>query len=75
MVNMFIMPGQASDLIDGNKCLLVSDSNEVVEQLDSRKLKQKDLSDMAYNELFRRHFDLSRYLTKNQYNTYTGILQ
>jgi len=70
------MPGQASDnLIDGDKCLLVSDSNEVVEQLDSRKLKQKDLSDMAYNELFRRHFDLSRYLTKNQYNTYAGILQ
>ena len=52
------------------KYLLVSDSNEVSDQLDSKKLSYDDLVKMAQDNLFKRHFDMTRYLTKTQYDTY-----
>lgn len=63
-------------VIEPNKYLLVSDSNETINQLDSKKLSQADLVLMAQDNLFKKHLGImGRYLTINQYNTYVDILE
>lgn len=60
--------------LDG-KYLLVSDSNEIGNQYDSKKLSKADLVNIAEDNLFKRHLDImSQYLTKTQYQTYKGII-
>ena len=55
--------------------LLVSDSNEMGEQFDSKKLEYAELVELAQDALFNKHVPiLSQYLTVNQYNTYKNIL-
>ena len=57
-----------------NTCMLVSDSDEVRDQLDSKKLEYPTLVDLAEDNLFRKHLDMSRYLTYNQFGIYSGML-
>ena len=63
------MTGQSTDgIIDGNSFLLVSDSNEVGEQYDSKKLKQSELVELAQENLFKKVMDImSLYMTDSQY--------
>lgn len=58
-----------------DSCMLVSDSNEVGNQLESKQLGYGTLTDMAENNLFKKYFDMSKYLTKNQYDVYKGMLE
>lgn len=58
-----------------NTCMLVSDSNEVGNQLDSKKLEYGTLAELAQDNLFKKYLDMSRYLTKNQYEVYKGLLE
>ena len=60
--------------IRSDRSLLVSDSNEMSEQLDSKQLKYPELADLAFDRFFKRNLDLSRYLTKTQYDTYIKML-
>ena len=56
-----------------NTCMLVSDSDEVSNQLDSKQLKYDTLVALTEDNLFRKYLDMSKYLTYNQYNAY-GIM-
>ena len=69
------MTGQSTyDIIDGNSCLLVSDSNEVGEQYDSKKLKQSELVELAQENLFKKVMDImSLYMTNSQYEAYKEL--
>jgi hypothetical protein len=57
-----------------NTCMLVSDSDEVRDQLDSKQLKYDTLVALAEDNLFRKYLDMSKYLTYNQYNAYGVML-
>ena len=61
--------------IPDDKYLLVSDSNEVGGQYDSKKLKQSELVEIVQDNLFKKHFDMPRYLTINQYKAYKDLLE
>ena len=64
------------ETIPSNKYLLVSDSNEVTEQFDSKKLRQDELSYLAEENLFKKHLGImSNYLTVSQYASYRSILK
>ena len=65
---------QPKELDLSNTCMLVSDSNEKSNQLDSKQLAYGTLSDLAEDNLFTKYLDMSKYLTKNQYDAYTKIL-
>ena len=65
--------GSSTDLT--NTCMLVSDSNEVSKQLDSKQLGYGTLVEMAEDNLLGKHLDMSKYLTRNQYDTYGKMLQ
>ena len=58
-----------------NTCMLVSDSNEVSKQLDSKQLPYDTLASLAEDNLFTKYLDMSKYLTKNQYEVYRGMLK
>lgn len=66
---------QATPIDLTNTCMLVSDSNEVSNQLDSKQLVYGTLVDLAEDNLFKKYLDMSRYLTKNQYGIYKGMLE
>lgn len=57
-----------------NMCMLVSDSDEVRDQLDSKQLKYDTLVALAEDNLLRKYLDMSKYLTYNKYNAYGGML-
>ena len=64
-----------SDIIPDNKYLLVSDSNEMGNQYDSKKLSQEDLIDLAQDNLFKKTLNImSRYLTISQFITFKDML-
>ena len=54
--------------------MLVSDSNEVSNQLDSKQLRYDTLVEFASNALFTKYLDMSKYLTTNQYEAYRLML-
>lgn len=56
-------------------CMLVSDSNEVASQLDSKRLDYNTLVELAESNLFSKFLDMSKYLTTNQYATYKDVLE
>jgi hypothetical protein len=61
--------------IQDTKYLLVSDSNEVGNQYNSKKLSQGDLVDLAQDNLFKKTLDImSRYLTISQFLTFKDML-
>ena len=65
----------SNDIIDDSKYLLVSDSNEVGSQYDSKKLRQSELAYLAQENLFKRHLGIMQfYLTKSQYEVYEKVL-
>ena len=64
---------QNDGVIPDNKYLLVSDSNEVSGQYDSRKLKQSELVKIAQEDMFNR-LGMSRYVTVVQKDAYVGLL-
>lgn len=64
----------ANELELKDTCMLVSDSDEVHDQLDSKQLQYKTLFELAEEDLFKKHLDMSRYLTLNQYEAYKRIL-
>lgn len=68
------MANEANTEIKGT-CMLVSDSNESSNQLDSKKLGYDTLVELAQDNLFKKYLDMSRYLTKNQYEIYKGLLE
>ena len=53
--------------------MLVSDSNEVSNQLDSKQLLYGTLVELAEDNLFKKYLDMSKYLTRNQYEVYKGM--
>lgn len=58
-----------SNMMD--KYLLVSDSNEIGGQYDSKKLKHSELIDLMQDNLYRKKLDImQQYLTVDQFNTY-----
>ena len=57
-----------------NTCMLISDSDEVRDQLDSKKLNYDTLVKLAEDNLFGKYLDMSKYLTHNQYNAYGVML-
>lgn len=50
-----------------NRCLLVSDSNEIQTQMDSKQLPYNTLAEMAENALFRKYLNMDKYLTVQEY--------
>ena len=63
------------ETIQDTKYLLVSDSNEVGNQYNSKKLSQGDLVDLAQDNLFKKTLDImSRYLTISQFLTFKDML-
>ena len=58
-----------------NTCMLVSDSNEIGNQLESKKLAYDTLVELAEDNLFKKYLDMTKYLTINQYDAYKGILE
>ena len=58
-----------------NTCMLVSDSDEVRDQLDSKKLDYSTLVDFSEEALFKKYLDMSKYLTYNQFKAYSEMLQ
>ena len=58
-----------------NTCMLVSDSDEVRDQLDSKKLEYPTLVDLAEDNLFGKFLDMSKYLTRSQFDAYHDMLQ
>ena len=61
--------------IPNDKYLLVSDSNEVGDQYDSKKLRQDELANLAQENLFKKYLGImSNYLTISQFNAYRSIL-
>ena len=62
--------------IESNKYLLVSDSKEIGNQYDSKKLSQSELVELAQNDLFKKHLKImSRYMTVSQYKLYIDMLR
>ena len=57
-----------------NTCMLVSDSDEVRDQLDSKQLEYDTLVALAEDNLFKKYLDMSKYLTNNQYEVYKIML-
>ena len=66
-------PAQADEL--GQKCLLVSDSNEIQTQMDSKRLPYDTLVGLAQTNLFNSYVDLSSYITVNQFQIYAQRLK
>ena len=58
-----------------NTCMLVSDSNEIGNQLESKKLAYDTLVELAEDNLFKKYLDMTKYLTINQYDAYKGMLE
>lgn len=56
-------------------CMLVSDSNETSNQLDSKQLGYDTLVELAEDNLFKKFLDMSKYLTVPEYGTYKGQLE
>lgn len=57
------------EIIDNEHSLLVSDSNEVSEQFDSRRLKYSLLLELSQDCLFNRHLGIMNgYLSTNQFD-------
>lgn len=54
--------------------MLVSDSNEVSTQLDSKKLDYQVLADLAQDNLLTNYLDMSKYLPSSLFTLYKGIL-
>ena len=69
------MAGMVDTKIDDNKCILVSDSNEIGGQYDSKKLTQAQLVELAQDNLCKKFLDTSRYLTVDQYTSYKSLLE
>lgn len=66
-----ISPGYIPD----DSYLLVSDSDEACNQLDSKKLNQADFVELAQNNLFSKNLGyMSEYMTKGQLNAYKDII-
>jgi len=65
---------QATDSEFANTCMLVSDSDEVRDQLDSRKLEYDTLAEFSEDNLFKKYLDMSKYLTYSQYEVYGDML-
>ena len=57
------------------KCLLVSDSREVGDQYDSKRLPQENLVEMAQEALYKTCLDMGRYLARVKFDTYKQILE
>lgn len=61
--------------IDDTKHLLVSDSNEISQQMDSKRLSISDLAEMMQNDLFKKHLNImGRYLPRTQYEIRSGLI-
>ena len=59
-----------------NECMLVSDSNELGGQYDSKKLNFSELVELAQDSLFNRYLRImSTFLTTIQYNNYIQIME
>ena len=59
-----------NDTIDlKTRCLLVSDSDEIQTQMDSKQLPYTTLAEMAQDALFSRYLDMDQYLTVSEFNT------
>ena len=56
-------------------CMLVADSNETSNQLDSKQLGYDTLVELAEDNLFKKFLDMSKYLTVAEYGTYKGQLE
>lgn len=68
--------GSQSDGFDfSNTCMLVSDSNEISKQLDSKQLAYDTLTNLAQDSLFKKYLYMSKYLTENQYDAYRVMLE
>ena len=65
---------QTPDMDFDGTCLLVSDSDERMEQLDSKQLEYDTLVEMAQENLFGKFLDMSRYLTVTQYARSMNVL-
>ena len=66
--------------IPNDKYLLVSDSNEVSDQFDSKKLQQSELSHLAEENLYKKYLGIKNeedrlYVTAAAYNAGSGHLQ
>lgn len=60
---------------DNKEYFLVSDSNEINSQLDSKKMDWDELRNLAENNLFKKHLGiLDNYLTVSQYDIYKKML-
>ena len=70
MVNSFMATAQIE-----NTYLLVSDSNEMGNKYDSKKLNQNDLTDLAQDNLFKKSLDMSKYLTIQEFLAYKEQLE
>ena len=58
-----------------NECMLVSDSNELGGQYDSKKLNFSELVELAQDSLFNKYLRImSTFLTTIQYNNYIQII-
>ena len=67
---------QSRDGFDFSKtCMLISDSNEISKQLDSKQLEYGTLVELAEDNLFTKYLDMSKYLTRNQYDAYKDKLE
>lgn len=71
--NADLQQPQISDVLP-NTCMLVSDSNEVSNQMDSKQLLYDTLVELAQDNLFKKYLDMSKYLTRNQYEVYRDML-
>ena len=68
-----VLPDAKPPFVDS--CMLVSDSNETSTQLDSKKLEYDELVALAQDNLFKKYLDMSKYLTRNQFETYRPMLK
>jgi hypothetical protein len=60
---------------DTEEYFLVSDSNEINSQLDSKKMSWDNLARLAESNLFKKHLGtLDKYLTNSQYGLYKSML-
>ena len=58
---------------DNKEYFLVSDSNEINSQLDSKKMDWDELRNLAESNLFKKHLGiLDNYLTVSQYDIESG---
>ena len=74
------MPGMSTEnayVLDDThqEYMLVSDSNEIGGQYDSKKVDYSELVELAQDNLFNKHLGIiSTYLTNIQYNNYIQII-